>query len=270
MSAQAADLLPDPSRTAIMPEEQAAQKQREADAAEAAKKNADASAAADTKNIDISKASDKQIAEAQRFYKSCTNNQDLSFDHDCRCMAGEFLANRMVMGDSVPAKKIYAAVRNLCTIDPNRKAQDDDAVGGDDFTDAELEEAQAVYNQCMGDQLMKINHDCRCMASTFLQNRRQMGRIPKPDQILVSMRNVCKNGTEMAGYLYTDCINKPDFLPPAVRDAKKFCECYANGFAKEFERMNAENNVQNRSSIALIVMGTCQNDQRVMGAPGSQ
>lgn len=269
LAAYAQDLAPDPSRTAIMPEEQEA-------ANKAEPKTSDQKApATGADKVDISKASDQQIEEAQRFFKSCTKNEDLSLDHDCRCMAGEFLANRMALGDSVPAKEVYAAVRHTCAIDPNAKRDDNEQVGmGQEYTDAELDEAQEVYNSCLGNQLMRLNHDCRCMASTFLKKRKERGRIPKADEIISGLRHECKNGTEMAGYLYTDCINKPEFLPPVVTDAKKFCECYASGYAKEYESMTAENNVNTRGAIAMIVMGKCQNDQRTMSgqgaAPGSQ
>lgn len=272
--AQAQDLAPDPSRTAIMPEEREAQRQAEAKAKAAEQAAKEAQTAKSTKDLDLSKASDGQIEEAQRFFKSCTKNEDLSYDHDCRCLAGEFLANRMTLGDSVPAKEVYAAVRHLCAIDPNTKRDGDEQVGlGEEYTDEELDEAQTVYKNCMSDQLMSLNHDCRCLASTFIQKRKTRGRIPKADEILATMRSECKNGTELAGYLYTDCINKPEFLPPVVSDPKKFCECYASGYAKEFEKTTVENNVNTRSAIAMIVMGTCQNDQRTMsgqGAKGSQ
>lgn len=270
MAAHAQDLTPDPSRTAIMPEEREAQRQEEAKAKAAEKAAKEAETAKNTKDLDISKASDGQIAEAQRFFKSCTKNEDLNAEHDCRCLAGEFLANRMVLGDNAPAKEVYAAVRHLCVLDPNAPRDEDEQVGlGDEYTEEELAEAEGVYKACSAELMMRLNHDCRCMASTFLQKRKERGRIPKTDEILGGMRNMCRNGTEMAGYLYTDCIGKPEFLPPVVTDAKKFCECYASGYAKEYEKSNKDNNAHTRTALALQVMGTCQNEQRTMGGQGA-
>lgn len=268
----AQDLAPDPSRTVIMPEVQEEMEQK--DASTAADLSKDTQATKEEAEVDFRQATDEQIKEAQRFYKSCTKNEELNKARDCRCLAGEFLAKRLVLGDSTPAKQVYAAVRHLCLPKDGTRLSSDgegDTVKDDEFTDKELDEAQMVYNQCMGDQLMTLNHDCRCMASEFIQKRRERGRIPSYDEILASMRNSCRNGTEMAGYLYTDCINKPEFLPAGVKDVKKFCECYANGYAKEYERSTADNNINTRSAIVMIVAGECRNQQRGMeGAASSQ
>lgn len=262
----AQDLVPDPSRTAIMPEERAAQKEaEEKKAPEESQKKKQESA-----KSDIGKATDKQLEEAQRFYKSCAKNENMNTAHDCRCLAGEYLAKRVALGNSVAAKEIYAKVRGLCIKDSDASEGGSGVGLGDEYTDKELEEAQEIYNQCMGDNSMKLNHDCRCMAARFLEKRKTEGRLAGGDHILVNLRNECRNGPDVAGHLYMDCIGKPEFLPIGITDPKKFCECYANDYAKEYEKFQGEINDGTRTQISMIVLGTCRNKQQEMGTGASQ
>lgn len=216
--------------------------------------------------VDIGKATDKQIDEAQRFYKACKNNEELSAEHDCRCLAGEFLVARMKRGDDASYKRVFADVRSLCLVDPKAKknlGNQDSAGLGDEYTEAQVKEAQGVYLWCKNDSFMPIYYDCKCMAGEFIEKRREMGRIPNRDHVLSKLKGTCLNSTEMAGYLYSDCIKKPGQLPLRTKDPKKFCECYANEFAKGFSTLEGTDVSMNATSaLAGMAMNKCQNEQR--------
>ncbi|MBP7758230.1 MAG: hypothetical protein KA099_01725 [Alphaproteobacteria bacterium] len=215
--------------------------------------------------VDISKASDQQINEAQRFYKACSNNEQLSLQHDCKCLAGEYLVARMSRGDEASHKQVFSDVRALCL----KNSEDKSALNSDqgeereEFTEAEVKEANYVFEWCQADAYMPIYHDCKCLASEFVAKRKELGRLPSRDSILSTLKGVCLNGTQMAGFLYKDCISKPALLPLHLKNVKKFCECYANQFAKGFEGLEGTRVSSNSTgALARMTMSKCQNEQR--------
>ncbi len=214
--------------------------------------------------VDISKASDEQIYEAQKFYKACTKNEDLNEAHDCRCLAGEYLVARMTLGDKETSRKVFSRVKALCLKGPNDEGGflDERAAGTDEYTDEQIKEAQGVYDICREHSVMKVKHDCRCFASEYIRVRKEKGRLAGQQEIFVTLRSKCYNGTAVAGHIYSDCISNPEMLPPLVKRAKDFCECYANEYAKAFENTKTEMSMADTQNLGLILMGNCQNEQR--------
>jgi len=213
---------------------------------------------------DFSKATDLQIEEAQNFYKSCKKNEDLSSVHDCRCLAGEYLASRMALGEGASSREVFSKVKALCIKDSeNGEAlSPDESTGTSEYTDEQIDEAQDVYEMCRKHSVMSVKHDCRCMASEFIQLRKEKGRLVDQLELLVYIRGKCYNGTSVAGSIYSDCISNPDMLPPLVKNAKAFCECYANEYAKAYEDRKTEMYISDAKNLALVLMGSCQHKQR--------
>ncbi len=226
----------------------------------------EASQARSQDKVDISKATDGQINEAQRFYKACSNNEQLNSQHDCKCLAGEYLAARISRGDDASYKQVFSDVRKLCLTNPEEKSNLDDVTSSDakeEFTDAEITEANNVYQWCKTDTYMPLYHDCKCLASEFVMKRRELGRLPNRDHVLSELKGKCLDGTGMAGYLYKDCISKPALLPMHLKNVKKFCECYASQFSKNFEGLEGTDVSMNATgALARSSMSKCQNEQR--------
>lgn len=216
---------------------------------------------------DISKATDGQIDEAQRFYKACSDNEQMNSQHDCKCLAGEYLVARISRGDAASHKQVFSDIRKLCLKTPEDKsdlADEEEAdPGKEEFTEAEIKEATQVYEWCKADTFMPLYHDCKCLASEFVTKRREMGRLPNWAHVVSELKNKCLDGTQMAGYLYNDCITKPNMLPMHIKDVKKFCECYASKFSKNYEGLEGGNvSINETGAIARQSMNQCQNEQR--------
>lgn len=216
-------------------------------------------------DVDFSKASDRQLKEAQKFFDKCEINEVLSNEHDCRCLAGEYLTARIKMGDDVSYKEVFASVRNTCPL-KGKKLDVEGPVGAEDLTDEQIEEAQKVYDRCAKDQMMRMNHDCKCLASRFIDKRKELGRLVSEEQVLLSLKNECLDGTEVSGYMYENCLANFQMLDHQIKDQRKFCECYANEYGKAYEKMT-EVTTEGKKYLATAIYGTCRNEQLEMQAP---
>ena len=215
----------------------------------------------------IARATDAQIKEAQVFFKRCSGNEMLDAQHDCRCLAVEFLSTRVQLGDSVNYKKILTSIRSSCLkTDGNQQELPDEGEAGlkEEYTDEELKEAQTVYEYCKGNAFMRRRHDCRCMSAKFLDQRQKIGRFESYELVLSSLRNDCLSGVNMAGDIYTRCISAPNAVPSGVRDVKAYCECYANSYGKEFEASSGNMSMSKEKMLGMVLAGQCASQQ---GAP---
>jgi len=180
---------------------------------------------------DFSKATDHQLKEAQKFFDKCELNEVLSHEHDCRCLAGEYLTARMKMGDSASHKDIFASVRNTCPL-KGEKLDVEGPVGAEELTDEQIEEAQKVYERCNKDQMMRMNHDCKCLASSFIDKRKELGRLVSEEQVLLSLKNECLDGTEVSGYMYENCLANFQMLDHQIKDQKIFASVTPTNMVK--------------------------------------
>ncbi|MCB1784107.1 MAG: hypothetical protein KDI13_08920 [Alphaproteobacteria bacterium] len=182
------------------------------------------------KGDEFSKATDEQVAEAQKFYHECKGNEFMSQDHDCRCLAGEYLNQRISLGDDVDASVIMDKIRPLCLKDPNMEV----GTGKDnlsEYSDEELKDAQRIYNMCKTNVKMQTFYDCRCLSAKYIDKRHTDGAFASDDEVLLAFKDDCKNVPEIAGYKFNTCMGADYLFVPKGARAKDFCECYGNAAA---------------------------------------
>ncbi len=61
-----------------------------------------------------SKATDKQIAEADAVYKECKNDMRMNLNYECECFAATFLNERVKVGPIRPKSLIYSDISGTC------------------------------------------------------------------------------------------------------------------------------------------------------------
>lgn len=99
-----------------------------------------------------------------------------------------------------------------------------------DPTRQELDEMQAVYDRCTR-RFHSQYLDCRCVAVKFLDQRMREGQEPPRRLLLNRVYDQCPATAAVAGKTYNRCLNWASMMR---RDFKRFCECYANHYARNF------------------------------------
>ena len=210
--------------------------------------------------VDFKNASDEQIKEAQLFYKKCKKNATLNSQHDCRCLAGEYLGARMILGDSASYKKVFSSIKTKCLRDGNESLPEGEVGMGEEYTDAQIKEATSVYNECKNDPFMRTDFDCRCIAANFIKKRKEMGPIADKTEVMIYIKNDCRNDVETAGYIYTKCMSGS--APMLVKNIKKYCECYAKGYATAYKKHKGKLSMAQESMLDVMARGKCSAEQR--------
>ena len=206
----------------------------------------------------FSQASDEQIAEAQRFYRRCANNETLSAQKDCKCAAAAYLETRMVLGASASVDDIMKKNINTCLKDPKYSAVEGEAPDLSGVTDKQMDEAEAMFAECKGSLKLSRRFDCECYASRFLSERIKQGPTAQKEQILLSFENECRNVLDSTGHEYTGCMGNPMYYPENV-EPKDFCECYARRWAKLYESYPGKINRFTTKNIRMRARAQCQN-----------
>lgn len=107
------------------------------------------------------------------------------------------------------------------------------------YTNAELEEALKVSDDCKAYDYTNERYDCDCVGMTYLTLRRQQGQKAQSFTLSDAARRKCANGPSMAGKVYSQCMQ----WAPARRgdDYQEFCACYGSTFAKAFVKNPSDN-----------------------------
>lgn len=205
----------------------------------------------------FARASDSQIEEAQKFYKKCKNNETLSTRKDCKCAATSYLETRLKLGDNAPVEQITAENINTCLKDKEALIKNPDNARME-VTEAQMKEAESVYNWCKGDYDVSRQLDCECLASEFLQKRIESGPIIGRDIILGSLGVTCKNLVESAGAQYQQCMSGAAVTKTYGIERKKFCECYARTWTKKYEAQSGNFNPRMRTIFGAQAIGECK------------
>ncbi len=205
----------------------------------------------------FARASDSQIEEAQKFYKKCKNNETLSARKDCKCAATSYLETRLKLGDSATIEQITAENINSCLKDEKSMIQDPNKVKVE-VTETQMKEAESIYAWCKGDYDVSRQLDCECLASEFLQKRIEEGPILGRDIILGSLGGKCKNLVESAGVQYQQCMSGAAVKKTYGIERKKFCECYARAWTKNYEAQSGNFNPRMKISFGVKAIGQCK------------
>lgn len=202
------------------------------------------------------KATDKQISEAQKFYVSCTENEVMSEQKDCRCAATEFLETRIALGDDVSVRDILQVNINQCLKNPENALTAKDIETAKKISEAQKEEAQYVYNECKNSPKLSKNYICECRAASFLEARIKAGPLRDQGMLLIGLKDTCKNTVQRTGGEYSDCMSRgTTIVDIGDIELKDFCECYAKEWVKLYEKAPDLNpRVEQRMLINASVM----------------
>lgn len=208
-------------------------------------------------------ASDHQIREAQAYYAYCKKDAALSAEKDCKCAAGAYLDTRMALGDNASKRDILRSIRDKCPSLAYLKSKhipvDKDSMDYDlsKITDAQLNEAQGIYERCKADPYMSVYRDCECMAGSFLQERIDQGPIPAPNVLLMDLRGKCHDSVKAVGMEYTQCMQD------ASNDnygysRKDYCECYARHWGEMYSALDHDLSYEEALSMRASSWGYCR------------
>lgn len=218
--------------------------------------NDDSPASEESQNV-FAKASDDQIKEAQRFFRYCSDNQTLSTEKDCRCAATKYLETRLRLGEGATPEQIMAENRNNCLVDEADSISEDASADITKYSETDIEEAEEVYAQCRSSQRMRSAFDCECYASKFLEKRHEEGPMMQKDTIFIQLQTECKNVVDTTGREYSLCMSNPTFERTNGIERKKFCECYARQWAKNYENFTAVVDTKSRRHLKIMSRAHC-------------
>lgn len=127
------------------------------------------------------------------------------------------------------------------TVAPHAYAQDNPGAGakpGQEYSqlpDEYLDETEDFYKHCSTTSEMKNYYNCECLAVKFLDQRVARGPNPSRESITLSIQRECADASQAAGYYYQNCMNQSVLMPPEI-PAEEYCTCFANTYAKLYER----------------------------------
>lgn len=127
-----------------------------------------------------------------------------------------------------------------------------------DIPDEWIKEAQAFGKECAQSRIMPMYFDCRCMEVQYLDRRITLGPETDKSVLVQGIGPKCSDGTGISGHLYNNC-KQYSLLLPADIDLEKFCSCYGNTYAKEYEQLNISLNSQQHIGLMSMARLTCRN-----------
>ncbi len=203
-------------------------------------------------------ASEEDLKESQRFLKYCTQNETLNKQKDCKCAAVAYLETRLKLGSEASPEEIIADTRNSCLHDPKTAITDEDVVNLNKYSEKQIEEAEAVYEYCQNTVRFNTAFDCECFASKFLEERYKKGPLYPKNSIFVELQPFCKNVVNSTGYEYSTCMTGPAIRNTNGIEIKKFCECYARQWAKNYEGYNGIIDKNSRQHLKSVSRAYCR------------
>ncbi len=129
----------------------------------------------------------------------------------------------------------------------------------DDVPDEYIEEAINYNKYCHSTSLSR-HQNCECLAARYLDKRIEIGPEADRSSIMLAIEGKCPDATEAAGHHYNRCISNATIMPPKI-PIEEFCECFANTYAKLFERYELKPNSRTFVSLQTQAMVTCRNPE---------
>jgi hypothetical protein len=125
---------------------------------------------------------------------------------------------------------------NACLAQENKTAQaSSPAPAAEEIPDAYIDEADDFLKYCQATPRFRQFYNCECLAASFLGERIKQGPEMNRSTIMLNIEDECADGTEVSGEAFKTCVDRPSLLPPGT-DPVKHCECFANTYAKLYER----------------------------------
>lgn len=104
-----------------------------------------------------------------------------------------------------------------------------------DVKDEYIEEAQQFFARCSGDYTLSQYYDCECLSVRYLDARIAAGPSKNDNELLLTIKDKCLDGTMAAGEMYNSCITNGTIFPQG-QDPEDYCACISNTYAKLFEK----------------------------------
>ena len=101
--------------------------------------------------------------------------------------------------------------------------------------DAYFKEADAYRDECENKPSMHQYYNCDCLSLEYLKRRIDHPRDTK-NSIVLAINRTCPDATEAAGHEYQQCLRNSSLAPTTSSSPEKYCECFANTYAKLFEK----------------------------------
>ncbi len=206
----------------------------------------------------FSRASDKQLSEAESFYKSCTQNESMSKRKNCKCAATKYLEARIELGDKATESELILKNVNKCLKDKKYALSDDTIPDISKITDKQREEAEAVFAECKKSIKMSRYYDCECYAARYLDERIKQGPLASKEEVANPIYNECRNIVESTGWEYSRCMKKTAYKPIKNIESKKYCECYARKWGALFKAYQGVVNVDSKRMLRRRATAYCK------------
>lgn len=126
--------------------------------------------------------------------------------------------------------------------------------------DEYIEEALNFYDHCEATPKLNQHHDCQCLSAVYLDKRIEYGPDVGQTSIIMDIEEKCPDATNAAGMRYQECLNN-QMLTSKTMPIEEYCTCYANEYARTYERYAPEPNSQTFIAIETQAMITCQNPE---------
>lgn len=175
------------------------------------------------------------LTEMNGFFEYCIEDTYLSRNHDCECMALEYIDKRMELGDAAASADIISAIGGTCLAREGIGEAGAQPGGEVELSDEQLEDIQQFYNSCTGNYHLSSSYDCDCLAARYTEKKlAQGGEFLSRQEILLQINNTCPNVEGSAGKMFQKCmvLGAPYGYNGSDDD---YCECFANNFAKLYE-----------------------------------
>jgi len=171
------------------------------------------------------------LDDMQDFYAECRADPAFKNSYDCRCLSLAYLDEIQELGNYDRAQVIADLEKNAC----RRTELTDKKEEAEQIPQDYLDEMQAFYEECESNYYLSGHHDCRCMASEYLDERIEQGRFADSSLIRLNVTKSCPSEERAAGYSYRSCFDN-GYTVPEGYDVEAFCACTANQYARLFAR----------------------------------
>jgi len=126
-----------------------------------------------------------------------------------------------------------------------------------DVPDEYIIEAAQYADKCSSHHKLSLLYDCQCLSVQYLDKRLERGPSVPAASIENLLGRECKDGTGMAGKLYSECLGDFNNAPKHL-DPEEFCSCYGNSFAEMYQdlpgRMSSKLQIAIMSKARLTCM----------------
>lgn len=123
--------------------------------------------------------------------------------------------------------------------------------------DEYIEEAFNFNKQCHSMPNLAHYQNCDCLAVKYLDKRIELGHEATKGDIRSEIEGTCPDATGAAGYYYGQCMSNGSLMPSNI-PIEKFCECFANTYAKLYEELRSKASPSTSLHLQTQAMISCR------------